>query len=387
MRIAYISENYQPSIAANSTQTLQMAAALGALGHKVEVLSPNHPSAVREARFARLCEDYSLEPTFLLRYLPHLRLANGRFGGSFGLLATFLARAENFDLVFTRNVRIASAAARLGCRVVQESHSPHGSAESERQHKAALRLARSPSLKRWVFISKRLMDLVREDVPIPGPLCVVAHDAVDLARFSPGMARDEARAKLGLALPRPLVVHSGHLYPGRGADLLVQVAQRLPQADFVFVGGASHDIARIQAEAKKLKLSNVRLVGHLRLPDIPPYLFAANVLVMPYTSNTVTSDRKTHTIEYASPMKLFEYMAAGRGIVATRFPAILEVLKDGTNARIVEADSVEALYNGILDLVSNPSASDLLGAQARADVSSHTWEGRARTILQGLEIS
>ncbi len=387
MKIAYISENYHPSTAANSTQSLQMAAALGSLGHTVEFFSPYHAHAVRRSGFSQLCSDYSIEPAFSLQYLPHLRLANGRFGGSFGVVAAFLARAAKFDLVFTRNVRIASAAARLGCRVIQESHSPHSSAESERQHLAALHLARSPSLQRWVFISERLMDLVCGDVPIPPHLCVVAHDAVDLARFSPCDAQHDARAKLGIAVDRPLVVHSGHLYPGRGADLLIRVAERISQADFMFVGGTRHDIARLQAEVGARGLANVRFMGHLRLPDIPTYLFAANVLVMPYTSETVTSDRRTRSIDYASPMKLFEYMAAGRGIVATRFPAILEILQDGVNARVVEANSVDALHNGIQELLSNPQVSDALGAQARADVASHTWELRAKRILRGLDIA
>jgi len=384
MRIAYISDGVLPSLSANAVQILQMASSMGQLGHEVTVLTPWHPGAATGRKFDSACAALALGSEFSLRYLRGPTFDNGRFSGSFGVLAACVARASCFDLVYTRNVRIASFATRIGCRVIQESHAPHGPEVSGRQHKAALRIAQSNRLARWVFISARLKELVSADVQLPNERCLVEHDAVDLARFEPVISRAQARAALGLRASTPLVVHSGHLYQGRGAEHLLEVAKRLPHTDFLFLGGLPEDISRLRQEADANGLRNLTFTGHLPLPRLPLYLFAANVLVMPYTSRTVTSDRKTQTIEYASPMKMFEYMAAGRGIVATGFPAIGEVLRDGANARIVRPDSPDSLLAGVQELLERSDFSDVLGAQARRDVNAHTWEGRAQRILCGI---
>jgi glycosyltransferase involved in cell wall biosynthesis len=384
LRIAYIADAEIPAATANSVQILQMCAAMAGLGHEVTLWGPSHPRRAASAgSVAALRSDFALPATFRLRYLPRLTIG-GRLGGLFHPEAVLAARFAGCDLAFTRNPRVAAWACRLGIRAVLESHSLNNSA---RQDAACRYLGSSPHLARWVFISDRLRELFAQRFSLPTARCHVDHDAVDLPRFEPELSREAARRQLSLDPTRPLVVHSGQLYVGRGGEVLLAAAATLPHVYFLFIGGRPDDILRCRATASLRGLTNVDFVGHKRLPDLPPYLFAADVLAMPYTAGAVTVDGRTKTIEYASPMKLFEYMAAGRAIVASRFPSTAEVLRDGENALLVEPDSPEALSGAIARLLADPALPHALGTRARRDVVTHAWPARAARVLAGLTLA
>jgi glycosyltransferase involved in cell wall biosynthesis len=379
MNIVYVADSDLPSTAANSVQILKMVGAFAELGHLVTLLAPWHRRRVRSGdELARLRRDMGLAAPFSFHYLPFFSI-RGRLRGSYFVVAATAARALSPDLVFTRNARVGAWCVRLGLDVVLESHAV---SQSPRLLRALRDLSASPHLRRWVFISERLRRLHAERVPLPAGRTLVAHDAVDLRGFEPRLPAGEARARMGLDGSRPIVMFCGHLYPGRGAELVVDVAAARPDADFVFVGGNEQDIGRVRAHAGGA--ANVRFVGHRPHHEVPTWLQAADVLVMPHTSHLVVSDGLTRTSDYASPMKLFEYMAAGRAIVATRFPSVEEVLRDGDNGLLVPPDDVNALAAGIATALASPALAARLGEAARADAARHTWSRRATAVLDGL---
>jgi glycosyltransferase involved in cell wall biosynthesis len=210
----------------------------------------------------------------------------------------------------------------------------------------------------------------------------VAPDGVDLRRFAPPMERDEARRLRGLPLDSFLVLYAGGLYAGRGLEELIEAIAGLP-AVLVIVGGgeaAVIDRARALAAARGAK---VIFAGHLPPAEIPAYLFAADVLAMPYAASLATATGED-TAAWMSPLKMFEYMAAERSIVATDLPALREVLKPEVNALLAVPGSAASIREQVQRLLADPELGRRLARQARQDVEQFTWEARADRILRGL---
>jgi len=82
-----------------------------------------------------------------------------------------------------------------------------------------------------------------------------------------------------------------------------------------------------------------------------------------------------------SPLKLFEYMAAGVPIVATELPSVREVLRHGENAWLVEPDEKNALAKGITRIIEDAALKAKIAAEAEQSAKQYTWERRAISIL------
>ena len=94
-----------------------------------------------------------------------------------------------------------------------------------------------------------------------------------------------------------------------------------------------------------------------------------------------------NTGAWASPLKMFEYMAAARPIVATDLPMVRGILKDEHNALLVPPRDAKALRAALQRLAANPKLSERLATNARSDVAQHTWEARARHILANVGVN
>lgn len=209
----------------------------------------------------------------------------------------------------------------------------------------------------------------------PEERIIVAPDAVDIPMFDIATSKEAARTALGLPQDRRIVIYTGTIdEPWKGVCVLYTAMRELGEEYFcVIVGGKPHYVE----EFNRLypPLSNMLLVGHKPHEDIPLYLKAADVLVLPNSATAEISRIAT------SPMKLFEYMASGRPIVASELPSILEIL-NGHNAFLVVPDDAKDLTKGIRTVAQNPDLGTALATQARSDVSSHTWEKRTTGILR-----
>jgi len=103
---------------------------------------------------------------------------------------------------------------------------------------------------------------------------------------------------------------------------------------------------------------------------------------MPYGRSIMGSSGTADSASVASPMKMFEYMAAGRAIVSSDLPVIREILNE-QNAILCEPENLPAWRSSLQNLLDNESQRLALGAHAREDVQGYTWLARARRILNG----
>lgn len=208
---------------------------------------------------------------------------------------------------------------------------------------------------------------------IPEKKICVARDAVDLKQFQIKISREAARKRLSLPPEQKIAVYTGHLYDWKGADVLARAAKLLSEDTHVYlVGGTDEDIKRFK---KSFQASNLHIVGWRKHEEIPLWLAAADVLVLP------NSAKKRIGAKDTSPLKIFEYMAAGRPIVAADLPAIREVL-DNDTAELVAPDDPARLALGIKAALERKELSRKRVQAAQEKVRECTWENRVRHILE-----
>lgn len=167
------------------------------------------------------------------------------------------------------------------------------------------------------------------------------------------------------------IVYAGSLYAWKGAQDLVSAAGLLPGCTISLLGGEPHRIRELQSNAPQSG-ANLDFSGHLGHPEVMKRLADACIAVLPNRSESVSA--------FTSPLKLFEYMAAGCAIVATDLPVFREVL-GADEAVWVTPGTPPSLAEGIRRLTENPALAQELGARARKKVSEFSWASRA-THLQ-----
>lgn len=201
---------------------------------------------------------------------------------------------------------------------------------------------------------------------------MVAPDGADIKQFDIQISQEEARKKMSLPLDRKIILYAGHLYKWKGVDVLAEAAKYLNNHLIVFIGGTKKDIKIFTSQFKNYK--NILILGHKIYSEIPLYLKAADVLVLP------NSAKEKISRYWTSPMKMFEYMASRRPIVASDLPSIREVLNKN-NAILVEADNQKELIDGIKKSLENSDFSDKILTRAFQDVQQYGWVNRANNIL------
>jgi len=202
---------------------------------------------------------------------------------------------------------------------------------------------------------------------------VVIPDAFDEQHVAPG-DRVAARRALRLDETAPLIVYSGMTFSYRGIDGLLDafthVRAALPRARLALVGGRPAEIAQLRAQASTLGLDGAIVwAGQLPHAAITPYLQAADVLVIPDTVTDVT----------ASPLKLFEYLAAERAVALPDIPALAEVLSPAIGYYFRRGDA-GARAAALLAALADPQRHER-ERDGRAAVARHTYAARAAAIL------
>jgi glycosyltransferase involved in cell wall biosynthesis len=402
MNLLYLAGIDLPMRQARAVQTLHTTHALAEQGCQVRLVVGRAPRNGLKV----VLGDYGLtpHPNLSLLSLPTLRLPRlpidayvhprlAAWNWSYGLAAIaalrLLPAEQRPELVFARDPRLAQlllqARPWTGTKVVYEVHElfstrareslstnldggrpPNRTPRVRRLEQAVFRDA-----WRLIALTAACKALLVEEFGVPAEQVLVAPDAA--ARVPAGLP---PRAKDGRT-----IIYAGQLYPWKGVGTLVRALSRLPGARLKLVGGLSAedpDAAALRALAGDLGvLGRLQLVGFLPHAEVADALAGASVAVVPLPDNPMAR-------YFTSPLKLFEYMAAGLPIVASDLPALREVLRPDENALLVPPDDSEALADAIGRLLADRELADRLRRQAHADVQDRTWAARAANMLSFL---
>lgn len=377
MKIVAISGSQVPSSVANSLQAMKAVHALGQIGHDVTLIVPasdSHasPQAAPGTSWRDLAAFYGLQKEFHVEYLPS---ASRQL---FFLSAVRRAKSLKPDFLYVWPLQSAVLGLLNGLPVVLEMHDlPSG-----RIGPFWFRYFRdSKGKKRMTVITKALKDALTERYGafLHQSDVILAPNGVELERFEQLPTPSAARRLLGLP-DAPTAVCTGHLYAGRGVELFVELAKKHRGIRFVWAGGRPEDVEVWKAKTRAI--SNVTFAGFVHNMQLPMYQAAADVLLMPYSREIGISSGTGHSAQISSPMKMFEYMATGRVIIASDLPVFHEVLNDN-NAVFCAPEKLVAWDGALQALFDNRVRREELGKQARADAQKYSWIERAKRILDG----
>lgn len=373
MKIACITTSQIPSSTANSIQAMKVAQSLAQVGGAVGVWSPGSNAV----DWDNLAAHYGLTTPFEVTWVPARRLFK-RY--DFTLAAMNRARDWGADLIYTWLIQVALLAVWNGMPVVLELHDRPTGKLGPRMYRAFLN---HPGRKRTLVITGALQRALEQAYQhsFSAEEIRVAPNGADLERYED--LRDATMARHQLGLPQgPTAVYSGHFYAGRGLDLLFALARRLPEVNFLWVGGRPEDVTRWRTKLEQAGVSNVLLTGFVENRRLPLYQAAGDVLLMPY-ERSIAGSSGGNSVEICSPMKMFEYMAVGRAMIASDLPVLHEVLDD-CNAVFCPPEDVDAWSAALRALLDDPNRRGQLAGQARSDILRYTWRARAERALEGM---
>jgi glycosyltransferase involved in cell wall biosynthesis len=332
----------------------------------VELLVPRFADGI-EAGVLDAYEFYGIVNTFKILRVPFSTNRLMRF--AFARKVAMRARMTRADLVYGRSLHASFFSALAGVRSGFEAHALQDGWVSQ----CLLRLASHlHCFGGVVTITAALKELFAKAHHFPRSKIYVEHDAADEQPDFDPLRNWPGRSN---ALQ---VGYAGHLYEGKGAEVVCALAERMPEVDFHCVGGTQEDIARLTPRHHR---NNLFFHGFVKPGEVYKYRNACDILLAPYQEKVGVWGGGADIGKVMSPLKIFEYMSSRKAIVCSNLPVLREILNP-SNALLVACDRVEAWVEATGRLQRDERLRQMLAQQAYDDfVTRHTWKRRAERIL------
>jgi glycosyltransferase involved in cell wall biosynthesis len=393
-KMIYIFNARLPTEKAHGYQICKMCEAFAANGLDLSLMHPRRHQANSSLRGQSVFDYYGIRKIFqvrtlhnwdvvrLERLLPKSTMASVFFVHSmfWGLYAALAARREKADIYYSRDSVVVYWLLRMGLPTVYEEHVMPKYARRLALHRMMWHSTLQLVIVLTSFIKWRFVEM-----GFPHDKVIVLPDGVDPSLFANLPPGEECRVSLGLPRDRLIIGYIGRfrtLDREKGIPELVQAMAHVPSVNgkeplLLCVGGPLEAVPAYLELARRCGVPTHRLqfIDRVANTTVPLWIRACDLVTIPWPWTEFSA-------YFTSPLKLFEYMAAGVPIVATDMPSLREVLQHGENAWLVQPDDPSSLAQGIQYLLENRDLAVALARQAAQDVQGYTWEGRAAQILQ-----
>lgn len=366
MKIVYLSSASIPSKAANSIHIMKMCGAFSELGHSTlltaQVISPQ---AFDLFGYYGVSSQFSIlkKPFFSrLRYFGHVS----------SLLSVLQIRSRHPDMVVARDTTAAYFSSRIGIPTYYEIHGPVW--ESGRLTAWLFkRMIQQSGFKALVVITQALKALYENHYPdLRGRILVLPDGADPLGALTSASAGVAVDGKVNVG-------YTGHLYKGKGMEIIASAAKSCPAAHFHVIGGKEKDVIWWQEQLHDVE--NVTFHGFQPPSAIPSFLNDFDIVLLP-NQVEVRGNAGKDIGHWTSPLKLFEYMAAGKPIISSDLPVLREIVRHGENAHLCPPDQPEAWVEAIDKLAHDRDYARRLASQAKLELESqYTWKRRAQRLI------
>ena len=378
MKLIYITNSRIPTTKAQGFQIIKMCEAFTREGVDIELWIPRRINPIKDSPF----DYYNIKESFVIKKIPNIDLiplykiigplANFIESISFAVFNVWQLRKSNFDAIYSRDQFTLWLLSFLNYKFIYEMHKMP-------QHSGLyLRIWRKAH--KIITITAILKNaIVKEGAEVSKIL--VAHDGVDLEMFNAiNKSAEELKTELNLPTEQFLIGYVGKfktLEQEKGLKTMIEALSLLDkETKMAFVGGDEAEVKEYKSLAQRFNvLPQCIFIGYQPYKHMVEYMKAMDAVVLPSPDKPLA--------HYSSPLKLFEYMASGRPIIASNLPAIREVLND-KNALFFKPESGDDLARAIKMIKASPALGYHLSRQALADVKNYTWTSRAENILKSI---
>lgn len=362
MKIAVIFNNRLPTERAHGLQIVKMCSAFAGAGADIELIIPDIYNPIKDDIFAhyQVKKNFSINKKWCFNWQGNYRLRYLTF-----IISLLFSGISKDRFIFTRHPEVAFLFSRLGYKVIFEIH--NWQKEKTRKNSFFLRKA---------FLIVSTTQIIKKEFIRNGfapEKIIVAPNAVELKDFDLPVSQVYIREQLKIPQNKTIVLYSGHLYKQKGAETIIEAAKLLSyKYYFIFIGGLPFDVKNLKELANGR--SNIDIRGPKKYIEVPFYLKAADILIVPNSGLDETESK------YTSPLKLFEYLAAGKIIVASAVPAIKEFLNEKT-AVLFKPDDASDLARVIEEISSDFDGQKEIMNNALLMAEKYTWQKRAEKII------
>lgn len=376
-KVWYVSSAKIPGKMANSIQQVEMCEAFSKVGNQVHLVHPSYRSLYSASTWNDIKQYYGIKKEFSVTTVPSLngssvRPPQAKVVSMMSTIAGWLVmrtlkgdlKAE--DTVYGRSYYPMFVYNEFRKRLPKERR-PKLIFEIHEPISAHMKQRFYSSVDHIISITERLKKYMVQTFGISSSKITVEPDGVNYEPYK-NISKEEARKEVKIDTEEKVVMYTGHLYPGKGVTTLVEAAKQMDAAVYI-VGGYQSDIERVKEQVGTPE--NVTYVGFVDPSMIPKYQIAADILVAPYTEESRP---------WVSPLKIFEYMAAGRPIVASDRKVLAEVLTHRENALIFEKSNPDRLSQRVIELLENKTLYYHISQKLQQDIQEYRWEERARRI-------
>lgn len=358
--ILYIANARIPSERAHSIQILKMCEAFAENGIKTTLIIPKRKKEINSKineyyqieKIFKIKKIFCIDYIFLDKYTSHF--SNLRFliqELSF-VISTFFIQKPHNQIIYTRVKLAAFIYLLIRRKVIYEAHVPANGNFLEKyiaKHSHKIICITKSIQKSW-------KDFRANTIYLP--------DGVSQEFFN-NISQKIARQKLNIKTKKKIIVYTGNLYKWKGTDTLIESAKKLKNINFFIVGNTKKINSNIS------KADNIKIVGHRPYSEIPLWLKAADILIIP---NSAKYRKGSHN---TSPLKLFEYMASGTSIIASKVPAIEEIV-NSNEVTFFEPDNIDDLITKIISFKKIDTKKQISKAR------EYTWKKRAERIINAI---
>lgn len=368
MKLFYFSGSTIPSTFANSVHVMKMCAAFSKAGHNVTLFGKGQGGA-------KIFDQYAVPNNFKLALAPQINI---RKIGGFIRLAYTLLKSKTLgkpDLIYGRDLWTLSAISNTKKPIVLELHEipPKGN----RSEKLLKKILNAHNLLGIVVISEGLKQDLLSFHPFAEEKILVAHDGADLPL--------EELIPIDLKTPPNTeyqIGYGGSLYPGKGIEIIISIAEAMPNIGFHIFGGPNSELDKWKNSAPP---TNIIFYGHIDQKSLQAHLSVCDALIAPYMAK-IKINTGADIARWISPLKLFEYMALNKPILCSDIPALHETMEHKQNCLMAPPEDIAKWCQNITDLKNSPNLANEISKNAFQDlVTKYSWDIRAKNILQFLQ--